>query len=398
MIAALVSVGLAIDLGNLYLSQRSLQRMANMAALDAAIVNSGCLAERRNPLARSREEARASVQRNGGQPDWLDPLTGLALGQRHSSGGVYRFLETTADRASAVRVSLQRPLPQRLIPVFAPTPEGRLIARAAAEALPHATVNVGSFLADASPPLKDSMLCALLDCGGLQLDLGVLGYEELFSAEVTLSELVPGDPDEEEIPRFLDEPVTVDGLLGLLADALAETGQLAAATVVQTIADASDAVEPVLPGEVFGVVEGLEGPLSEAVLNAGQLVVGLAETVGQGNAVTAVIDGLGLLPALGPVTMIVRRPDGSTTVVGPGGFDETGEPFTEAASARGFLQLDLDLGSVSGSPASLSLFVELASARARLDGIDCARRGQPQTRVLMSVSYTHLTLPTKRIV
>ena len=41
MVAALVCVGLAIDLGNLYFTQRALQRTANMAAMDAAWVASG---------------------------------------------------------------------------------------------------------------------------------------------------------------------------------------------------------------------------------------------------------------------------------------------------------------------------------------------------------------------
>lgn len=43
LIALLASVALAIDTGRLYSAQRNLQRLADLAAMDAARVAGGCL-------------------------------------------------------------------------------------------------------------------------------------------------------------------------------------------------------------------------------------------------------------------------------------------------------------------------------------------------------------------
>ena len=384
MVAALVCVGLAIDLGNLYFTQRALQRTANMAAMDAAWVASGCLAPVDNRALAARNEAQASVVRNGGDAAWVQSPQAVMLGQRRTLEGRHQFVGTSPALASAVRVELLRPLPTRIVPMFSAPVEGQMRAAAAAEALPKATVNVGSFLASASPPVVNRTLCELIGCAGAGLNIDALSYRDLFAAEIRLSELVPGQPDTETIAEFLDTEISFDGLLGLIADALIEAGDTATAATVQAIADASDAAETVLPSAVFDVVEGFEEPLRDAVIGVGSLVAGAAESLRGGNALTVAIDELGLLPALGPGTLTVRLPGRETTLVGPAGFDETGRPFTEAANSRMFVQLDLELGRIEGQPVRLSVFADVAGADARVEQIECARRGRDQTRVLVA--------------
>src|SRR5690606_20780764 len=65
--AGLTALALAIDVGRLYAAQRDLQRIANLAALDAARVTGGCFGEPENPSATAFNEAVASIARNGGR-------------------------------------------------------------------------------------------------------------------------------------------------------------------------------------------------------------------------------------------------------------------------------------------------------------------------------------------
>lgn len=377
LVAALACIGLAVDLGNLYLQQRALQRAANMAAMDAAYVASGCVGELADRATAARREVLASLSRNGASPDWASDGDAVLLGRRDSVDGVFRFVQTSPRRASAVQVTLRRPFPQRIVPLFGAEPEGRMMAVAAAEALPAATVHVGSVFASAAPEVGNTLLCELAGCSGAPLAVDALGYQSLFAAELRLSQLVPVPGDADSIPEFLDTEITVEGLLGLVADALLEAGNLAAGTAAQAIADAFDGAGTVLPAEIFDVVDDFEQPLQDAVVSAGQIVAGAAEAVRDGNAITAAIDELGLLPMLGPGTATVRFLGGETTMVGPPGFDETGQPFTEASNARMVVQLDYQAPPVAGANLRVALLAEVAPSRARLESLSCARRGQP---------------------
>lgn len=376
LVAALAAVGLVVDLGRLYLQQREMQQAANVAALDAARVASGCVVPVSNRFTAAQTEARASLQRNGGELSWFAE-EGVRVGQRTTgTDGIRRFVPTAESQSFAVEVSLQRPTPARLIPLFAGEASGTLRARAHAEQLPMTGVHVGTFLGELNnPTLANELLCGL--AGGCSVPLNITGpgYQGLVGSNLPLRNLVEGIPDE-EIPEFLELPQTVPGLLQQLADALRANGDPAVATTVETIATASNTVQEVAPEQFFDLSEGLESALIDTTVNTWEFTLGALEQAAAGNEVVIALDDalapLGLPLSLGNNSLTVRVPNGAQVVEGSAGFDETGEPRTFANGSLVQAQFNFELPAILGNTVRLNLITEVAQARAELVDIRCA--------------------------
>ena len=376
MIAAIVCIGLVIDLGRLYLEHREMQRVANVAALDSARVASGCIVPVNDRLQAASTEAQASVLRNGGQSAWLSEGA-VRVGQRRTGeDSLRRFVATPSEQAFAVEVALSQPMPSRIVPMFGGEAAGTLRVTAHAEQLPQARVHVGTFLASVSnPDIVGPMLCALMNCSG-GLNISALGYQGLIDTNVPLVDLLPGPPVDETVPDFLDQPMTVPGLLQILADALRANGDPVVATTVETIAAASDTVQTVAPAEFFDLTEGMENALVGTTVNAWEFVLGTVEQAASGNPVVVNVDDalaqFGVPVQLGNNTVTLRVPNGDITQQGAAGFDESGNPRTAAFGAQVLAEFQLELPPILGQPVRLSLFTELARAQAELVDVRCA--------------------------
>ena len=73
--AGLIALALAIDVGRLYSAHRDLQRVASLAALDAARVSGGCMGQPENPAAAAYNETIGSIERNNGTRNAIVPVS-----------------------------------------------------------------------------------------------------------------------------------------------------------------------------------------------------------------------------------------------------------------------------------------------------------------------------------
>ena len=177
LVALLIAVGLAIEVGRLYNAQRQLQKAASLAALDAVRVVSGCTA--------------------GATEADLDSAINASLARNYTAGGLgisrdfgtlqtvanLRVLQPTASiaDAQAARVTLTAPFPVLIFP-YLPQPTGLLRASATATQEALGSLRLGSGLADVN--LTKSLLSGLL--GGT---VNVADFNGLAGVNITSQQL-----------------------------------------------------------------------------------------------------------------------------------------------------------------------------------------------------------------
>jgi uncharacterized membrane protein len=368
--ASLAALALSLDLGRLYFTHRDLQKMADMAALDAARAAGGCVGDvEDDPQAAAAAEAASSLQRNGGLQSYLSAGV-VELGRQVVYGGVRTFVAD--DDIDAVRVTLRRPFPPRLIPLFSTGSEGTLSASAAATMRPIVSLDVRSSLANLDSSTLNNLFSQLL---GGDVNIDVLSFRGLFDATVSLGdlELAAGAGT---LERFLETQVAAPDFLNFIADALADTIDAAARTTLQALAAGSDVSRQVVPAELLGLPAGIAA--DEAVVNVGALVTALAQAANGENLLNLPIDlNLPLLTGEN-TTLTLRLIEPARAAVGPAGSDEAGNPETFANTAQALLRGEVELLPVLGNPVTLSFYVKVADATATVAGLECAQRGRPQ--------------------
>jgi uncharacterized membrane protein len=377
--AAITALALSLDLGRLYFTHRDLQRMADMAALDASRAASGCLGEVADPLGAATAEAIASLQRNGGQNSYLTAGK-VQLGSQILRDNVRTFVAGGAGPQDSVQITLRRPFPPRLVPLFGSSDAlGSLSASAAATLRPVVSLDVRSSLAELDPRILNDLLSRLL---GGTVGIDALSYQGLFGANVSLRQIEVaasgGGTD-----RFLETEVTAPEFLRLIADALDESVDVAVRNTLLALAAGADASRTVVPGEVMGVPAGENA--DDAFVNVGALVTSLAQEANSDRLIDLPVN-VDLPPLLGPATVTVRVIERARPAVGPAILDENGDPQTFANSAQVAIQLQVPLLPVLGNPVTLNFFTEVADARAGVTGLSCAQRGRPYAQVQVNAS------------
>ena len=367
LLAGLLGVALAIDLGRLFFAQRDLQRMANMAALDAARVGSGCLGSFANLDTAAQDEAQASVARNGG----VGVTTTAVLGRQMTDADrIRRFDTSTQLNRRAVEVTLRAPGPGRVLPAGN---AAQLTARAAALSAPSARIFVGSRLASVSPPVLNSVLSEAL---GGPVSLDALTYQALLGAEIPIAGLLAQLPGSPAIPPTDGETTT--GLLRALVQALEANGDPAAAAGAQALYDAADGSRRVVPSDLLGQGE----PVADAFINGGDLITGLV-TASLEDAVFN-LDLPPLPPPLGDITEDGSLGDAGTTGdLFPGGTGTSSDNFVHNTQVllQGRLGLTLP---ILGNVAQLGYFLDAGQSTAEVNSIECGRRGLGQDLVNVS--------------
>lgn len=375
LIALLAAVGLAIDLSRFYFEQRNLQRMANVAALDAARVAGGCMGVPANPDAAALLEVNQSVLRNGGKPDDVgrgSVLVGRML--RDDSSGLRSFATGDTDEKSrAVEVILRRDAPGRLIPIPGVTSGSTLTmsATAAAQSRPLVTIDVGTSVASINQGLLNVLLA-----GGPLNSIGVVSYKGLLAETVALSQLANGVP----IDQFLNTPISVSSLLSNLLNAVG--GVVAGVTepLSQAITAANGSGVTVIPGDVINIPQGYADVADTVRISAGQLLLSVSQLSASNSAVHIPVT----LP-LGPLASIfldARLIQPSVPAIIPAGLLSTSSDDNSfARNSQGLVQLSTSL---LGGTVNLNLFVQAARATAGLEDIHCARRGQQKHDIEVS--------------
>lgn len=366
LLASLAALALAIDIGRLYFERRDLQRVANMAALDAARIASGCVGPVENPDAAAYNEARASLVRNSGGDTDLTGGGSVVLGRALTGTDGVPGFTTSVTTPSAVQVQLLRDPPARLLP------RGgggtlKLRAIAAATALPLASLSVGSSLAELSPGLLNQLLGDQL---GGPVDLSLLSYRGLFNASVELGDVLAaadlGSPTD-----FFTASTSAPGFLNAIADALSTTTDVATRSTLESLAAVSDGSRQVVPGDVVGVPPGLEEAASGAAVNVGAVTQAAAQAANGENLITVPAD-LNIPGVTGAGSVTTRLIQTANPVV------SAADDGTQASNAQALVQIDLPLLPILGNPVNLKLWLQAAQATAQVTEIECARSGFPQ--------------------
>lgn len=359
LVSLLTVVGIAIDLSRFYFAQRDLQRMTNVAALDAARVAGGCLGVPANPQAAALTEVNQSVLRNGGKAEYVTNGSVLFGRMLKDSVGVRSFSTGSAQESSAVQVILKKPAPGRLIPLPGVIDnEITLKATAAAQSRPLVSLHVGSSLVSLNNLALNNVLSGLLGN-----NVNVPSFAGLQGQSVRLGDLV--DASGMSATDFFATNRSLQSLLDLLRTSVSSTADSATLAAISTLRNAAKPSLNVKPGDVVQIPSGYEDLAQNASVNALQFVNFAAQTA-NGSLVNL---PLGLsVPGVASVAA-------SLNLVNPGHITvvPAGDLSTYASYAEGLLTLNLNLVNA----VTLHLFVQLAPATAQVDDIRCARRGVP---------------------
>ncbi len=382
LILTMIVGALAVDVGRMSWNKRELQSIADIAAIDAMREFGQCRETLGDPIA----AAQASAARNGYPGDLTQPPNVVEVGGIASVGGVREFTAGgPAATATAVRVFATRSVPFTLIAgAFLPG-QASLSAEAVATREAYASIQAGSFAARVDSDdseLLDQVFGGLLG-GNVAVD--ALGYERLLGATLSVGDLVTaagvGGVDE-----LLALQLPANQYLELVADAVADGGNAAAAAVLNDVAAVADGSRVVEIAAVRDVVPGAGAPAREALLNAFDMLdVGAQVAVGD-NAV--VIDPLAAtVPGVASTSMRLRIVQSPRIAVGPPGRDADGAWLTSVRTGQVRMALEIRLlngiALLGPEPLNVDVFVEGAPTVAHLDAIDCADADDPVHRVVV---------------
>lgn len=409
MVAAITAFSLVFHMAQLYGAKRDLQRLANMAALDAAMIVGGC-AEGQISAAEANAIAQVqrTLERNAGTEaqGWLTQGE-LVVGTVETDGGLRRVAAGAAEESPrAVRVTLNRPSPALLTRAFG---EGaaagsRIVASASAVAGPEVVLGVGSFTSRVQTSDETTLnnLYTGFTGGGSSLELSVAGYQGLFDAQVTIGSLARAAAGSSSATPEEFLTTEVEFGLGDLLQAIydAASGQLdpAADGALRTIIDAAAPTLDVLPSQIIEIA-GDPNQIDDALLfNVGELVN------------VAVMAANSVVPVdLAPVLDIpgLARLVPSIQILDPGEITVTGELTEDAegfggsgTSAQVVVNAQLSLlDSGGGALLEADISAGAVQGEASIVDIECARPGTPfhRVRVDAATSLASIDLSNVRI-
>ncbi|MDR6916947.1 putative membrane protein [Pseudomonas sp. 3296] len=279
---ALVFLLVVVDTGRLYLEKRNLQRVADMAALEAATRGGDCLAG-----TTAVTYATASAQRNGFAIPSVGRALAVACGVVNVNAGNIRVFAADASKSEAIQVIASHVVPQSLAgglsAMFGGAPANstiNLTAKAVAGVAgpPVAQLSIQSTLADVN--LLNGMLSGL---SGAPINLTLASWNGLVAANINLLKYMD--------QLAIDLHVTAGDYAQLLG-ADATVGQLlrAAATVAQANGATAD-VQTGLDGLASTVVNPLKVHLGDILqLQTGSTASGLNANVNAFQLVQAFIE------------------------------------------------------------------------------------------------------------
>jgi uncharacterized membrane protein len=357
----------AVDLGSVFLQERKLQGVADMAAMSAA---------RDLGSANSAAQATANLTNwNGGVTtvttlgSWSNDST-VAPGSRFVAGGA-------AGNAVKVKVTAKADL------YFASAILGKqqlTITRSATAARAElASFSIGTRLAAVQGGAVNALLSALT---GSQISLSVMDYNALASANVDLFSYINALKTHASLTglsfdKVLSANISTSDQLSGLVDALSSTGQTVAAAALKKIAQASTAtanspLSAVIDLGPYTDQDHVAGASDTSVaVNAFDLAKALLLASNGGRQLQ--LNVAGAVPGLLNVNVwlaIGQRPTDSSWM----GVRENGQStIIRTAQTRLYVEAQAAsiLGLLGSQPITLPIYVEAASAQAKLTSLSC---------------------------
>lgn len=349
----------AVDLGSVQLDARRLQGIADAAALAAAVSSNGADTRAQAVIdASGFPRAITKTVTQGGYA--LD--SSVAPGSRFTAG---------APNPQAARVTLESSSPTFFARVFGTT-QVTITRTATARRQHYAAFSIGSRLAALNGGLLNAYLSALTGSG---VNLSLLDYNALASADVDLLGYLPilktkAGLNAATFNDILASQVSTPQLLNALAASLTASGQTAAAGAVTSLLNLpggqSIALNSLIDAGLYGSQSNGGGGVAK--VNALAMVTAMLQLANRSRQVS--LDTGVSIPGVASTRLVVAM--GERTQQSPWvTITDNGTPIVRTAQTRVYLKTQLLPGSGLAS-VSLPIFVELASAEARLSSIDCS--------------------------
>lgn len=282
MLTALLLTALVVDSGRLWMQQRHLQSIADIAAIHASR-HLGCSANLQNVI----QIAQQAAANNGFGGQLSANPNQVLLGRLDTVQGIRQF---TADGSNeAIYVRATRSVSSSLI--AGGLMGGTVTLRAEAVSVsdpPIAAFGAGSFLASLSSEqsvLLNGLLGGML---GAPLNLDVLTYRGIADTTITLQDMLAVSGQVGTLEDLLNSNMQIGGLLELFANAAGQNSaaDLQAVMGIQTIASHTVKTVPVKLGEVLAVTTPDSNAAATVALNALSLITTAAMIANGQNAIT----------------------------------------------------------------------------------------------------------------
>ena len=393
LLLALICLALVIDTGRLYYEQRKLQRVVDMAALEAASQGGLC-----GLPSGVQGFVTTSAARNGFVPATGDSLV-ATLGSVTFDGGYgsassRRTFIAGGDPADSVRVQATHTVPSSLLLNVASLFSGAssntvLSAQAVGRRTAMAGISAGSgvlSLDSTNSPLLNALLGGLL---GTTINLDLVTYQGIAGANVSLlalsQQLKAAGVNLElgKIDSLLGANVTAAQLLQAMVNA-ADASQLAnvnTSLLRTALANINVPTANLTLGQILSVVA--PDSVRDTALNAGvnllDLLMATAMVANKNNAVNVDLKGKNIAGVVPTVKLQVISPP--TIAIGYPGKDSAGNWRTVAKNAQVQLIVgaNANLLGLNLVNLALNLRVGVAEGYAALDSIQCGGVGQPTT-------------------
>lgn len=382
-LAASISLAaLAVDLGMLYQERRHAQGAVDLAAIAAA-----------NDLERAEAAARATLLANG-IVSFEDLRVERGRYEPDRSLATTRRFVPDAMPTNAVRLHLRKPGATYFARVFA-TGSWPMEVEATAATASLATFSVGSRLLAVRGGVANALLGAML---GTRLDLSVMDYEALAAADIQLVPLLDRlatdlDLEAGSYDEVLSQSVRAGDLLSVASAIVGDGGDRATARILSAGAGA-DASVPLGGMLDLGPLGGLSlGDPDAAGLGASvsalDLLRGTAALATGGHQVEA--DLSAGLPGFLSLTaeVAIGEPMQHSSWVG------VGQSGSQLHTAQTRLKLTARIGGAGlpgGAAVRIPIYLELASAEARLASVECAYDRDPTATIAVLPSAANLWL------
>jgi uncharacterized membrane protein len=374
---------LAIDLGSVFLQTRQLQGIADLAAVGAA-----------DNLGKAQAAAQATVDANGWRgPIQVQVVTGvyspdpnLSPARRFSAGGA---------TPNAAQVTLTADADLFFGAPLIGKQTVRISRSATAAAADAAAFSIGSGLASVQGGIENSLLTALT---GSQVQLSAMDYNALVGADVDLLQFSQALQTSEHLQgvsfdRVLANNISTGQALTVLSGLLDTGGNDAAAQAITKIATAAGQSTPARLNQLIdlgpygGQDHALPATGAGVQVSALQLTNAMLQLAQGGRQVQLSLGSS--VPGLANVNAwlaIGQQPTNTAWLT----VANDGSAIVSTAQARLYLQAQVApsagaLASLGVGAVNIPIYVELASAQAKLSSISCASGSTP-TSVTLSAA------------
>lgn len=383
LVAIMTAIGFALELGQIYASKVELRKRAEIAALDAAMAAGGCA----NPdsadarVALANQSAKNSLKRLG---DDTLKLEQVELGIEYTEGHIRRFAASpTATNASAVAVTLSRPLPDPIVPMLPRREGAKLTAKAAASRSPLVSFTSTPYTINARPLGGDPLEKIIPPLLGGNFGINGPALAALIGSSVELQELVDA-AGVETISELLIEPVTVPGMLSVLASALLNAGEALAASAVDAVAAAAPATMAIPFAERAGLPSDIPAVATALRVQSFDLLRSAVFSATPVFSITPDIEIPGVGSVLADIVVLSPPASQSGSLI----RDEEGNMARTAESSQVGLGLAVELLPALSNVANVSLDLQLdvGKVAATLADLHCATADD--TRSLVTIAAT----------